>query len=119
VKIVDVFESPAAAAAAADTSHITTQSIRFCLSRVLLFFCKFHEEISAAYDPVVGCAWLDSFAFSPLSALFLGLAALVDIVVGGDHQSVLRGRKDRLQADSLDEELYDDDELSTDDDLFG
>lgn len=36
-------------------------------------------------------------------------------------QSVLRGRKDRLQADSLDEELYDDDgaDLSTDDDLFG
>ncbi|CAN0032074.1 unnamed protein product, partial [Ectocarpus fasciculatus] len=36
-------------------------------------------------------------------------------------QSVLRGRKDRLQAESLDEELYDDDgaDLSTDDDLFG
>lgn len=36
-------------------------------------------------------------------------------------QSVLRGRKDRLQADALDEELYDDDgaDLSTDDDLFG
>eukprot|EP00752_Nemacystus_decipiens_P001884 g1815.t1 len=36
-------------------------------------------------------------------------------------QSVLRGRKDRLQADSLDEELYDDDstDLSTDDNLFG
>ncbi|CAM9978364.1 unnamed protein product [Scytosiphon promiscuus] len=37
------------------------------------------------------------------------------------NQSVLRGRKDRLQADALDEELYDDDgaDLSTDDDLFG